>query len=88
MSLLTVEDKAFFVENGYLIRHDMLSEGQIQEAVDTLWRYIKADRDDPQTWVRCRTEESRLFESSGDSRDALRNGFVCDVQRIGRRFER
>ena len=51
MSLLTAEDKTFFVENGYLIRHNMLSEGQIQGAVDTLWRYIEADRDDPQTWV-------------------------------------
>ena len=51
MSLLTAKDKAFFVENGYLIRHNMLREGQIQEAVDTLWHYIEADRDDPQTWV-------------------------------------
>ena len=51
MSLLTAKDKSFFVENGYLIRYNMLSEGQIQGAVDTLWHYIEADRYDPQTWV-------------------------------------
>ncbi len=51
MSLLTAKDKTFFKENGYLIRHNMLSEGQIQRAVDTLWTYIEADRDDPQTWI-------------------------------------
>ncbi len=51
MSLLTAKDKAFFKENGYLIRHNMLSEGQIERAVDTLWSYIVADRNDPQIWV-------------------------------------
>ena len=51
MSLLTVKDKAFFKENGYLIQNNMLSEGQIERAVDTLWSYIVADRNDPQTWV-------------------------------------
>ena len=51
MSLLTTKDKAFFKENGYLIQNNMLNEGQIERAVDTLWSYIEADRNDPQTWV-------------------------------------
>ena len=28
-----------------------MNEGQIQRAVDTLWSYIEADRNDPETWV-------------------------------------
>ena len=51
MSYLTADDKAFFKENGYLIKHDVLSEAQIQAAQDALWSGIEADRDDPKTWV-------------------------------------
>lgn len=51
MSLLSAKDKAFFAENGYLIRRDVLRPDQIQQAVDTLWHYIDADRGDPSTWV-------------------------------------
>lgn len=48
---LTAEDKAFFKENGYLIKHDTLTDEQIQNAQDALWEGIEADRDDPETWV-------------------------------------
>jgi hypothetical protein len=51
MSYLTADDKAFFKENGYLIKRDVLSEAQIQAAQDALWSGIEADRNDAKTWV-------------------------------------
>ena len=51
MALLTVEDKDFIRENGYLVRREMLSPVQIQNAVDVLWEHIEADRNDPAAWV-------------------------------------
>jgi len=51
MPYLTADDKAFFRENGYLIKRDVLSHTQIQDAQDALWSGIQADRNDPATWV-------------------------------------
>lgn len=51
MAYLTTEDKAFFKDHGYLIRHDLLSQQQIDEARDALWEGLEAERDDPDTWV-------------------------------------
>ncbi len=51
MAHLTAEDKAAFKENGYLVKHDMLTEQQIQDGLDVLWENIEADRHDPETWV-------------------------------------
>lgn len=51
MPYLTAADKAFFRENGYLIKHDVLSQAQIQAAQDALWSGIEADRNDPATWI-------------------------------------
>jgi hypothetical protein len=47
MSHLTLEDKAFFKENGYLIKRGVLSDAQVQAARDALWEGI----DRPETWV-------------------------------------
>ena len=51
MSHLTLEDKAFFKENGYLVKRSVLSEAQVQAARDALWEGIEADRDRPETWI-------------------------------------
>lgn len=51
MSYLTPEDKAFFKENGYLVKHGTLTEDQIRKAQDALWEGIKADRSEPRTWI-------------------------------------
>lgn len=52
MAYLTIEDKAFFKENGYLIKRGVLSAAQIQAAQDALWEGIDADRNKPETWVK------------------------------------
>ena len=54
MPHLTPQDKAFFKQNGYLIRHDLLTRAQVDAARDALWQGIEADRDDPTTWVGAR----------------------------------
>ncbi len=51
MPHLTPADKTFFKENGYLVKHDTLTQEQIRHAQDALWEGIQADRNDPQTWI-------------------------------------
>jgi hypothetical protein len=51
MSHLTPADKTFFKENGYLVKHNTLTQEQIRNAQDALWEGIQADRSDPATWI-------------------------------------
>ncbi len=51
MPHLTDADKNFFKENGYLVKHNVLSAVQISAAQDALWEGIEADRNDPKTWI-------------------------------------
>ena len=51
MAHLTLEDKSFFKENGYLIKRGVLSDAQVQAARDALWDGIEVDRNKPETWV-------------------------------------
>ncbi|MGB0603595.1 MAG: phytanoyl-CoA dioxygenase family protein [Candidatus Latescibacterota bacterium] len=51
MAHLTLKDKSFFKENGYLIKRGVLSNAQVQAARDALWDGIEADRNKPETWV-------------------------------------
>lgn len=51
MSHFTLAEKAFFKKNGYLIKPDLLTQKQIDDAQDVLWDHIEADRDKPETWI-------------------------------------
>ena len=51
MPYLSTAEKSFFAENGYLVRHDLVSREQIDRAVDALWTGIDADRTCPETWI-------------------------------------
>lgn len=51
MALLTDEDKAFFKKNGYLVKHDVLTEIQLANALDTIWEHMNCDRADSNTWI-------------------------------------
>ncbi len=51
MPYLTSDDKATFKENGYLVKHDTLTEEQLQNALDVIWEHLECDRDDPGTWI-------------------------------------
>lgn len=52
MPHLEPADKAFFKENGVLIKRGVLSRAQIDAARDALWAGIEAERNDPETWVK------------------------------------
>ncbi len=51
MANLSMVDKQFFKDNGYLIKRSVLSCDQVEAARNSLWSGIDADRDDPSTWV-------------------------------------
>ena len=51
MPHLVEDDKRFFKENGYLLVHDVLSERQVEAAVDVLWEDMTLDRESPNTWI-------------------------------------
>ena len=52
MPYLTPADKVFFREQGFLVKQEVLSPEQIAAAQDALWEGIRADRRDPQTWIK------------------------------------
>ena len=51
MPYLTSTDKALFREQGFLVKREVLSPEQLRAAQDALWEGIKADRQDPKTWI-------------------------------------
>ena len=59
MALLTNEEKDTFQQNGYLLKHGMVSEGLIARAVEAIWNRIDADKEDASTWVRGGKEGSQ-----------------------------
>mgnify|MGYP001161044552 FL=1 len=56
MAHLSPDDRKFFEENGYLVKHDLLTEDQIQKAQEVIWENLEnetdVDRNDPRTWIR------------------------------------
>jgi len=51
MAYFTMEEKAFFKQNGYVVKENVVPQEQLDKAQDVLWEYIEADRNDPKTWV-------------------------------------
>ncbi|MCZ6633198.1 MAG: phytanoyl-CoA dioxygenase family protein [bacterium] len=51
MSHFTAEEKTHFKEHGYVIKHDLLRQELIDNAIDVLWQHIEANRDNPDTWT-------------------------------------
>ncbi len=51
MPHLSAEDKVFFKDNGYLVKHDMLTQEQVEEALDVIWEHVEADRADSGSWI-------------------------------------
>ena len=51
MPHLSTEDKTLSKENGYLVKHNMLTEEQAKEALDVIWEHGQADRADTKTWI-------------------------------------
>lgn len=52
MPHLIDEDRAFFKTNGYLIKHDLLTQDQLETALTVVWENLDCDRDDPDSWTK------------------------------------
>ena len=51
MTHFSDEEKAFFKQNGYVVKPDLIAPARIENARDAVWEHIDADRNDPQTWI-------------------------------------
>jgi len=51
MPYLSDNDKLQFLQEGYLVLPDVISPEMIAETRDALWAGIRADRDNPATWI-------------------------------------
>ncbi|MCH2666053.1 hypothetical protein MK139_17130, partial [bacterium] len=72
---LTAEDKDFFKDNGYLVKHDTLTEDQIQAGIDEIWKHLEAERDDPSSWLNAgpiRPKCGDTPEKGGDSHETTK----------------
>ena len=75
---LTAEDIAFFRENGYLVKRNVLDEGLMKRARDHLWENAPPQllREDPDTWT------GPFQETNEDNMDK-RHGFRWNFRRPG-----
>ena len=51
MPYFSEDEKVHFKEQGYVVKHDVVSMDLISPAEDVLWEEIEAERNDPATWV-------------------------------------
>ena len=52
MPVLNKEDWDFWNENGYVVVHDAVPQGNMDAMVDALWEFLEMERDDPEDWYR------------------------------------
>lgn len=60
MAYLSEADKTFFKENGYLIKHDLLTEKQHQDALNVVWKNLDCEREDPKSWINAGPNHPRI----------------------------
>ena len=79
MPYFTTEDKQFFRENGYVVKHNTVSDRLIKKAIDVIWPHIDADRNDPGTWVNAGPSGNLPCTSHPDVRSLLHDGPHVDM---------
>jgi len=52
MSVLSLDDHAFFRRNGYVIVPDAAPRENLEAAIDAIWEFLGMDRNDPEDWYR------------------------------------
>jgi len=73
--ILSVENKSFFKQNGYLVKHDTLTSEQVTAGIDEVWKHIEADRDAPSSWVGA----GPTFPKCGDTQPILDTLYASPV---------
>ncbi|MEM7033873.1 MAG: phytanoyl-CoA dioxygenase family protein [Chloroflexota bacterium] len=78
MVCLSDDDIQFFIDEGYLIKRNVLNSDLMAQARESLWANApeKLDRDDPESWI-------GPFETMSDDRDSVRHGFTWKYRRQG-----
>ena len=60
--ILSVEDRAFWNENGYVIIHNAVPQANLSAVVEDIWDYLGVDRNDPEAWYRAPISKAGMLE--------------------------
>ena len=60
--ILSVEDRAFWNENGYVIIHNAVPQANLGAVVEDIWDYLGVDRNDPEAWYRAPISKAGMLE--------------------------
>lgn len=75
----TDREKTDFKEQGFVVKHDVMSPGLTDRAVDVLWEEIEADRDDPATWINAGPRENLKCDRHPDVRATLSDTPIQEI---------
>lgn len=65
LRVLSEEDWAFWVENGYVVIKNAVSREQALKTADFLWEFEDKDKNDPSTWYTAPRAEMQMKELAG-----------------------
>lgn len=60
--VLSVEDRAFWNENGYVIIRNAVPQANLGAVVEDIWDYLGVDRNDPEAWYRAPISKAGMLE--------------------------
>lgn len=52
MSVLSLTDRSFWEENGYVVVRNVVPKENCDAVVDAIWEFLEMDRTDPESWYR------------------------------------
>ncbi len=61
--LLNPSQRTFWEENGYVIIPNAVPQENLDAVIDALWEYLKAKRDDPDTWYQVPASPAETCET-------------------------
>ncbi len=65
LRVLSEEDWAFWVHNGYVVIRNAISREQAEKTADFLWEFEEKDKNDPKTWYTPPRAEIQMKELAG-----------------------
>ena len=60
--VLSVEDRAFWNENGYVVIHNAAPPENLKAVVEDIWGFLGVDRHDPEAWYRAPISKAGMLE--------------------------
>ena len=65
LRVLSEEDWAFWIENGYIVIKNAISREQAEKTADFIWEFEEKDKNDPSTWYTAPRAEIEMKELAG-----------------------